>query len=140
MTLGLLLHPERASRLVNQQGMEPGQLGLDDVLDALVNQTLNNPQKDRYLSGVQEVINFRVLKHLMVLATNTDVHPQVNAAALQAINTQKRFLLKSGDGDALAREMLRRIEAFEKYPEKFKAGDVPKIPDGSPIGMACSQQ
>ena len=140
MTLGLLLHPERASRLVNQQGMEPGQLGLDDVLDALVKQTLNNPQKDAYLSGVQEVISFRVLKHLMVLATNTEVHPQVNASALHAINTQKKSLLKSGDGDALGREMLRRIEAFEKYPEKFKAGVVPKIPDGSPIGMACSQQ
>ena len=140
MTLGLLLHPERATRLVNQKGLEPGQLGLEEVLASLVNQTLENPKKDVYLAGVQEVINFRVLKHLMVLATHAEVHPQVNAAALQAINTQKRSLLKSGEGDALAREMLRRIDAFEKYPEKFQPGEVPRIPDGSPIGMACSQQ
>lgn len=140
MTLGLLLNPQRASRLVNQKGMEPDQLGLEDVLSALVSETIENPKKDSYLSGVQQVINFRVLKHLMVLASHPEVHPQVNAAALQAINRQKKTLLKTGEGNALSREMLRRIGEFEEHPEKFKPGAVPKIPDGSPIGMACSQE
>lgn len=140
MTLGLLLHPERASRLVNQKGLEPGQLSLQDVLSSLVDQTLQKTQKDAYLASVQQVVNFRVLKHIMVLASHPGVHPQVNAQALQAISNQKKALLKSGEGDALAREMLRRIGEFEEHPEKFKPGAVPKIPDGSPIGMACLQE
>jgi hypothetical protein len=138
MTLGLLLHPERASRLVNQKALEPGQMGLDDVLNSLVGQTLDNPKKDPYLAEVQQVINFRVLKHLMVLASHTEVHPQVNALALRAIDKQKKELLKTGQGEALAREMLRRISEFEEHPEKFTPGEAPKIPDGSPIGMACT--
>jgi hypothetical protein len=139
MTLALLLHPQRASRLVNQQGLEPGQLSLEEVLNTLVAKTIENPKKDAYLSGVQQVINFRVLKHLMVLASDTEVHPQVNAAALQVLNNQKKSLLKGREDDALAREMLRRVVEFEEHPEKFNAGKVPEIPDGSPIGMACSQ-
>ncbi|MDM9631869.1 zinc-dependent metalloprotease [Robiginitalea aurantiaca] len=140
MTLGLLLNPERASRLVNQKGLEPGQLGLEEVLTSLVAETIDNPKKDSYLSSVQQVINFRVLKHIMVLASHAEVHPQVNAAALEAINAQKKSLLKTGGDNALAREMLRRISEFEAHPEKFKPGTAPKIPDGSPIGMACSQE
>ncbi len=139
MTLGLLLHPERASRLVNQKALEPGQMGLEDVLNSLVKQTMGSPKKDPYLAEVQQVINFRVLQHLMVLASHTGVHPQVNALALEAIEKQKKSLLKAGEGEALAREMLRRIAEFEEHPEKFTPGEVPKIPDGSPIGMACSQ-
>jgi hypothetical protein len=139
MTLGLLLHPERASRLVNQQSLEPGQLGLNEVLSSLVNQTIKNTKEDAYLSEVQGVINFRVLEHLIVLANNREVHPQVNAIVHGELDRLKKDLLREGDS-GLAREMVRRITRFESHPEEFKAVEAPKIPDGSPIGMACSQE
>ena len=138
MTLGLLLHPERASRLVNQQSLEPGQLGLKEVIGSLVSGTINNTQKDAYLSEVQQVVNFRVLEHLMALANNREVHPQVNAQAHAALNGLKKELLREGDSE-MAREMVRRITRFETHPEEFKVMEAPKIPDGSPIGMACTQ-
>jgi hypothetical protein len=139
MTLGLLLHPERASRLVNQQSLEPGQLGLKEVISSLVEGTINNTQKDAYLSEVQQVVNFRVLEHLMALANNREVHPQVNALTYAGLSSLKKELLREG-GSAMAREMVRRITRFETHPEEFKVLDVPKIPDGSPIGMACTQE
>ena len=139
MTLGLLLHPQRASRLVNQQSLEPDQLGLKEVISTLVDGTIKKTQKDAYLSEVQQVVNFRVLEHLMVLANNREVHPQVNAIAYAGLDDLKKALLREGSS-TMAREMVRRITRFETHPEEFKAEAAPKIPDGSPIGMACSQE
>ncbi len=36
MTLSFLLHPERASRLIQQKSVDPNNLGLEEVLDAVV--------------------------------------------------------------------------------------------------------
>ena len=90
------------------------------------------------LSEVQQVVNFRVLEHLMVLANSREVHPQVNAIVNAGLAGLKKDLLKEGDSE-IAREMVRRITRFETHPEEFKAAAAPKIPDGSPIGMACTQ-
>lgn len=139
MTLGLLLHPERASRLVNQQGLQPGQLGLKEVIGTLLQGTIKKTVGDAYLSEVQQVINFRVLEHMLVLASNRDVHPQVNAIVNTALAGLKKDLLREGDSE-IAREMVRRITRFETHPEEFRAVAAPKIPDGSPIGMACTQE
>lgn len=140
MTLGLLLHPERASRLVNQSSLEPGQLSLGEVISSLMGATLRaNPPKDSYHAGVQDVINFRVLEHIMVLANHTDVHPQVNAVAHSALSGLKSDLQKRAGDQAMAQEIVRRITRFQEHPENFKAVEAEKIPDGSPIGMACSQ-
>jgi hypothetical protein len=140
MTLGLLLHPERASRLVNQHSLDPSQLSLGEVISSLMGATLQaNPLKEAYQAGVQDVINFRVLEHIMVLANHTDVHPQVNAAAQSALSSLKSDMQKRGGDPAMAREVVRRITRFQEHPENFKPGEAAKIPDGSPIGMACSQ-
>ncbi len=135
MTLGLLLHPERASRLIQQKALMPNNLSLSDVLDAVVDATINKQHKDSYVSEVQNNINFRVLHHLMNLAAQNKVHPQVNAITnLKLKELKSRLITKGG---ALAPEMARRIDKFLKAPEKFEIIQAPKIPDGSPIGMDC---
>ncbi len=136
MTLGLLLHPERASRLIQQKALYPKNIGLGDVIDQLVNATLKNEFKDPYLNEIQQNINFRVLFHLMNLASHEGVHPQVNAIANQKISKLSLNIL--GDmGNSTKMEMARRIDRFYKHPEQFKVLASPKIPDGSPIGMDC---
>ena len=75
----------------------------------------------------------------LVLASNRDVHPQVNAIVNTALAGLKKDLLREGDSE-IAREMVRRITRFETHPEEFRAVAAPKIPDGSPIGMACTQE
>jgi hypothetical protein len=136
MTLGLLLHPERASRLIQQKSVDPNNLGLKDVLDQLVRATLGNTSKDAYLNEVQNSINYRVLFHIMNLAADEKVHPQVNAIANNSLLELKTKLLgASKNGNAM--EMIRRIDAFYAHPELFKIIPSPVIPDGSPIGMDC---
>ncbi|MEZ2414135.1 zinc-dependent metalloprotease [Muriicola sp. E247] len=137
MSLSLLFHPERASRLIQQKGLESSQLGLDELFQSVIDETINKTHKDGYLNTVQKSINYRVLMHLMNLAAHEDVHPQVNALANASLTELQMRLRSSSDPDA--REMVRRITFFNENRDDFKVISSPEIPDGSPIGMACSQ-
>ncbi len=136
MTLGLLLHPERASRLIHQKALAAQNIGLDEVLNNLISGTFDQNFDDPYLNEVQNNINFRVLFHLMGLATEKSVHPQVNAIANSKLKALKSAVLKKGKDD-ISEEIVRRIDRFLKAPEKFEVLPAPNIPDGSPIGMDC---
>lgn len=136
MTLGLLLHPERASRLIQQKSLDKNQLGLQEVLDETIKGTFDLSQRDAYEEEVQNTINFRVLYHIMNLAAHDDVHPQVNAIANETLKGLKVQLLGNGKS-AISAEMVKRIDNFMEEPSEFKLIPVPDIPDGSPIGMDC---
>lgn len=135
MTIGLLLHSERASRLIQQKALQPNNLGLSDVLETVINGTINKQHKNNYISEVQQNINFRVLYHIMKLASHHKVHPQVNAIANAKLNALKSRLISRNDINS--REMIRRIDRFVRFPDKLKIMQASKIPDGSPIGMDC---
>ncbi|MBE9489188.1 MAG: zinc-dependent metalloprotease, partial [Bacteroidetes bacterium] len=135
MTLNLLLNPQRANRLVQQKSLDNNQLSLDEVLQTLINESFKKNYKDNYLNEVQQMINENVLKYIMNLAVNENAYFQVNAIANNAIKT-----ISSGlDNTAYANQYKRLIKRFNEEPEEFKLQNVPKIPDGSPIGSdICS--
>ena len=135
LSLVLMLHPERASRLIQQKSLDQDQLGLQDLLDRLAKKTIFSKQSDDYLAAVQTAINYRVLEHMINLAASKEVNPQVNAICHIALRNMRAELVKDTDIDK--REMVRRIDNYFAEPSKFKAIAVPKIPDGSPIGMDC---
>nr|WP_238858000.1 zinc-dependent metalloprotease [Poritiphilus flavus] len=139
MTLGLLLNPQRASRIIQQKALDPGNLGLKEVLETLVNQSFKKQPKDPYLKEVGQGTNYRILFHIMNLAAHKEVHPQVNALAYEALRNINQ-ILGTGQADANKREMARRIQEFTKRPEEFEVIPSPQIPDGSPIGMYCAHQ
>ncbi len=136
MTLGLLLHPERASRLILQKSMDKDQLGLNEVLQTVLKNTVEETHKDPYLQEIQQTINFRAVYHIMNLAAHQNVHPQVNGVAYETLKGLKISLLGAGK-NTISAELVRRIDAFLSAPHKFKVVPAPKIPDGSPIGMDC---
>ena len=133
MTLSVLLHPERANRLVQQKAIDPSQMGLDGMLSTLVNSTIFSNEQDSYKAGVQQTINYNVLKHLMNLSAHSKSIPQTKAFTRAQLK-QVRAKLASQTTDANAVFMVDEIETFLKAPEKFKVLPSPKIPDGSPIG------
>lgn len=136
MTLGFLLHPQRAARLVQQKALDKNQLDLEGVLQSLWKETIAKKHSDSYLESVQITINFRVLTHLMNLAQQEMVPPQVTAVAHYFLKTKMMGL--SSSKDLHDQELYRRYLAFQKSPESFKVIPSPKVPDGSPIGMNCS--
>ena len=135
LSIALLLHPERASRLIQQKSLSKNQLGLDDLLEQTFDATINKSHNDPYLTAVQTAINYRVLEHLIALAATKKVNPQVTAICHDSLRKLRGSLVQKGDVNS--KEMVLRIDSYFAEPTKFKALAVPKIPDGSPIGMDC---
>lgn len=133
MTLSLLLHPQRANRMVQQRALDESQMGLDGLLSTLVKETLFKTENDTYKASVQESINYNVLKHLMNLSKHPQAIPQTKAFAKAQLKKIKNTLM-SGRAGANSAYMVDEIDTFLKAPEKFKVIPSPKIPDGSPIG------
>ena len=138
MTVELLLHPDRMSRLLQHKSLDKNQLGLKEVLEAIVNASFKTTHRDLYLNDLQNVVNQRVLNQLMYLAGNQDSYQQVNAIALDQLNKISSYLKtrKSiGNQKLYDRTTAEQIDSFLKDPKTFKRTKAPKIPDGSPIGM-----
>ncbi|WP_373058751.1 zinc-dependent metalloprotease [Zunongwangia sp. H14] len=133
MTLRLLLHPERAARLVQQKSLDKNNLGLEEVINRLISQTIKTSQKDPYLQEVQNTVGYNVLQHLMNLAVHKDATPQVKAIANAQIDEVRHWLRKQDE--PIYRQMLLEIKEFQEDPSEFKViPNAPEIPDGSPIG------
>lgn len=135
MTLSLLLHPERAARLVQQKAVDPAQIGLEEVFDAILAETIKAKKSDNYLQEVQNSINHNVLQHIMNLAVHKDAISQVKAISNDKLDELEDWLKKKSKKNLINRQYLRDIAEFKENPADFKALPVaPQIPDGSPIG------
>ena len=140
MTLSLLLHPQRVTRLVQHKSLDKNQLGLVEVLDDLIDNTFKKSHKDAYFQELQNVVNVQFLNQLFYLSSNDRMYAQVNAIVNAKIDEILNILRSSkakGVQKIYNKEMLKMISTFKKNPSKFKKLNVPKIPDGSPIGMDC---
>ncbi len=131
MTLALLLHPERANRLIVQESLDPNQFSLDEMLRNINLMFLNKTSNNQYLEEVQQLINERILIHLMNLATSDKSFLKVKIKVNAAIKRLVDIIDDTTEYEAYI-EML--ISKFNEHPEKFKLTSTPKIPDGSPIG------
>ncbi|WP_299335289.1 zinc-dependent metalloprotease [uncultured Psychroserpens sp.] len=135
MTLKFLLHPQRANRIIQQKSLDDKQLGLDEMLKDLLDQSFGMTHGDPYMDEIQQLINERVLMYLMNLAVNDQSVFQVKALANNAINSLIHdYLSDKKKASLYATQYGLIIKEFKEHPEKFKIKNAPKIPDGSPIG------
>jgi len=135
MTLQLLLHPERANRLIQQKSLDEKQISLKYVLNEIIDKSFKKSHSDSYLNEVQQLINVQVLQHIMNLAINDKSFFQVKAIANDAIlKIKKIYLAGDNEQSVYSNQYLYIIKEFEEHPEKFNIKKSPKIPDGSPIG------
>ncbi|MGC1204539.1 MAG: zinc-dependent metalloprotease [Flavobacteriaceae bacterium] len=134
LTLKLLLHPERMNRLVQQKSLDNEQLGLEELLNGLIDNSFKISHKDDYLNEVQQMVNVEVLKYIMNLAVNDKTFFQVKAKANDAINSVSKLLFDKKNAVEYANQYAMMISEFKKNPDTFKLQNSPKIPDGSPIG------
>ncbi|WP_299247660.1 zinc-dependent metalloprotease [uncultured Aquimarina sp.] len=137
MSLSLLLHPERISRLVQQSSLDPKQLNASKVLDKLIKVVFETTSKNNYHNEVQHTVKSNTLKHLMNLSVNDNSYPQVRALGYASLNKVRSLLSaeKRKNSNTVYNDYyLKQIQDFMTKPEKFKIVSSPKIPDGSPIG------
>ncbi len=136
MTLKLLLHPERLSRLVQQKALNANQFGPEELLRGLLNRTIKDIPNDSYQAEVQRTINYSVLYELFDVGVNSNSSSQVRALVISELMRLKNWL-EEHKTNPTHRMLAFEIERFLKEPSQFKKPKVPKIPDGSPIGMDC---
>lgn len=132
MTLALLLHPERANRLIQQKALDSKQLGLEEMLETLVEETLKANEKDAYKNEVQTTVNYNVVKHLLNLYVHPNAIPQTKATVKYVLRSEVLPSLSLSNANDM--NMVDQIKKTLDKPETFKVIPSPKIPDGSPIG------
>ncbi len=139
-TLTLLLHHERANRLVAQKGIDEDQLGFDEVVEGLLQETVKGKKKKGYAGQIQQLVNWQVVQSLMRVASHKDSYPQVTETVLFEMLRLKTYLGEGPNATNPTAILLKQeVEGFIKNPRGYKAKVVaPKIPDGSPIGMGCT--
>ena len=137
MTFKLLLNPQRMSRLINHKSLDDSQLGLDELIDVVVMNTIKKSHKDNYYQELQNVVNIQFLEELMYLSTYKNQYKQVNAIASYKLNEIKNIIQSKkskGVQNIYNEALVKMIDSFMKNPTAFKKSSAPKIPDGSPIG------
>jgi hypothetical protein len=132
LTLSLLLDPARLARVADQASLVPEALGLEELLDALLERALAEHADPEAAAIAYEVLAL-VAEHLLRLASDEAVPARVRArveAALRALS------LRSA-GDARADWVRARIDAWFEHRRTPAGGwRRPVVPPGSPIG--CS--
>ena len=142
VSLMLLLHPQRAARLVEQHAANPVNPGLHTLLDQLLVSTWQMSGKNSRRAELNKIVDHLLLKHLFVLANDQTTLPQVRAMVWLEIEKleeqlkEKKNVASSRFDKAHYNFALREINRFRSHPEQWKAPEKLKIPDGSPIG--CS--
>ena len=142
LTVGYLLYPERAARLIQYQARNSELPGLDEVIDKLVEASWKAPLKTGLHAEIQRVVNNVVLYNLMGLASYERAALQVRAVAglklkeLQMWLTKEAYSAKLNDTSQKAHFLfaLDQIELFLKDPTRVKLTVPLPPPPGAPIG------
>jgi hypothetical protein len=139
-TLQFLFNPARAARLVEFHARDAGNLGLEEVVDALVDATWKSQHGEDYAGEIGRVVDSVVLDDLMGLAMNERAPEQVRAIAALKIEELQFWLVAHGNGDGSKAQAAhyfyagQEIALFQKEPKKFALATPADPPDGPPIG------
>jgi hypothetical protein len=132
LTLGVLLHPQRAARM-NRNGAP----AFAELIDSVMSATWYSQPAARDFP-IQRQTSLLALNHLLALALAADVDPGVSAVALDAVLELRENLEASDADDPESRGYLRlaeaRINAALDDPASIEVLPEIEPPPGSPIG------
>lgn len=141
MSIGFLLDPERAARLVEYHARDAKALGLEETIEKLLAQTWKSQRPaDGYHAAIARAVDHTALTHLMGLAANERASAQVRAVAWFKLEELRKWI--AGQSATAADAALRahfsfaaaQIKRFQEDPKDFVLPQLPNPPDGQPIG------
>jgi uncharacterized protein DUF4953/uncharacterized protein DUF5117 len=137
LTIGAILTPGRAARLVEQHALDKTMPGLHGVIDQILAATSGKAYANGYEAEIGRAIQRVVVEHLMNLA-GTAAMPQVRAIAtmkLQQARTAATQLTGNTPAGAHAALLAADIKRFLERPAQPAAPTtIPDAPPGAPIG------
>jgi Met-zincin/Domain of unknown function (DUF5117) len=138
MTFAMLLHPARATRLIEHNARNQQQPSLEFMLDKIIEHTVNAPEKTGAEGLAQQQINISFINHLLKLASAGESSEQVRGAALrkaQAIEFNLNAKKYTQDSWLAYRtSVVNKLADFRQNPENYKPQQAPPPPPGQPIG------
>jgi hypothetical protein len=138
LTAELMLHPERASRLVEYHARDPKNPGLEEVIDRLLAATWKARRATPMQAEVGRTIDNVVLFRLMSLAANEAASEQARAIAFAKLDDLRSWAAAARGADPLQTAHLRfaahEIEYFSRNPKEIRVTKPADPPDGAPIG------
>ncbi len=140
MTLNLLFHPERASRLVLQKSQNDRLPGLKEVIERVSDYVFSKEKTNGLAGEVKRSIQFNLIQHLIGLAQHDKCLPQVNAIAKYELGKLRDELQTRSEGKNMSEEDRIYLPYFIDMidnMEEVESAVAPGMPDGSPIGTTC---
>jgi hypothetical protein len=138
LTVSLMLHPQRATRLVEYHARDSKNPGLDEVIDRLLTATWKSTRTNPALAEVGRTVDDVVLYRLLSLASNDAASEQTRAIAFSKLDDLRKWAADRHAPEPLQQAHLRfaahQIEYFLKNPKEIPVSKPADAPDGSPIG------
>ena len=142
LTVGVLLTPTRAARLVEQNALDRTMPGLHAVIDQLLGATSGKPYANAYEAEIGRAVQRVVVEHLMNLAGSAPM-PQVRAIAsmkLQQARNAAMQVTANTPAGAHAQLIAADIKRFLERPAQPAAPiNIPDAPPGAPIGQPAME-
>lgn len=137
ISLGALLDPNRAARLIQFHSENPANPDLKEVIDTIIAATWKAPAATKpQHKAIQQTVQNVVIQKLMGLASDETASPLVRAetsAGLRSLNS----MLKTNGADAHRKATQEDIERFLNRPDAVRGPSRPlPTPPGDPIGSA----
>lgn len=139
LTLKMLLHPERASRLLTLKARDRStQPGLLTILNKIINETVLRDYNSLSLSDMEveisKMVNHNVLNHMFMLSNSKNVHEEVSAQVNFSLKNLKKELDKKNSNEYHYHFLSSKIDKFFSGKIDSTFPNTLKAPDGSPIG------
>lgn len=139
-TVKFLLNPQKLARVVEQGKIPFGQF-LDQILQSVALQS-NYLGLEREVARMTEKVVFH---HILQLAGDVSIMQQVRANALWKVHQMQAVYQKAIKSSSTSEDkahyhyLVQLIQQFDNNPADFKVAVSPEMPDGSPIGLTCSE-
>lgn len=130
--LSLILHPQRANRLVEYHARE-NNLSLETVIDEIIEHSWERSFGDDYHDAIQKVVNHLVVVNLIELHASSQANPLTKAIVFGKLS-ELMEMLEEREDDVVAQQAAMIIDSYLDDPEEFEAPDSLSPPPGSPIG------
>ncbi len=141
MVLKLLLHPQRAARMIEFKNRNSNLPGFSELLDDIIGRTLESTTIDGMHGEIQRMVNKLVIRHLIHLATTQSATAQTRAICYLKLDELNDWLAQeirkksSTNHLAFLKHSKAIIDEYMRHFDHLKPVKVADMPAGSPIGL-----
>ena len=129
----MLLHPERANRLVTQYGFDSNQLSLKETLNNLIDSHFKAEYRNKHFQQLNDIVKNNILKYIIILGLQKNANAIVKATVFNQLIKLDRWLAAQNEY-GFSEVYRSRIDKFFTDPSSIRLPSSKKLPDGSPIG------